>query len=319
MVAQTEAFTAETFNEYRPLLFAIAYRMLGTWMDAEDVVQEAFLRWSRVEPGTVSAPKAYLSAVVTRLSIDQVRSARVQREEYVGLWLPEPAVTSEPALGPDPAVLSESLTQAFLVVLETLSPVQRAVFLLHEVFGYSFEEIAGIIGKNPANCRQIARRARQHVDERRPRYAPSPGERDRLLNELVGALASGDVQRLAGLLADDATLWADGGGKVTAAVRPLKGADKIARRMIGFGAKYPRPIAGYRLDVNGQPIFVSEFDGRPLGIITFGIDGGRIHGIRIVANPDKLQRLTALWPELVASGRAKPVSGPNQATPTRAP
>jgi RNA polymerase sigma-70 factor (ECF subfamily) len=269
MVAQAENFTAETFNDYRPLLFAIAFRMLGSWMDAEDVVQEAFLRWSQVEPGTVSSPKAYLSAVATRLSIDQLRSARVQREQYVGPWLPEPAVSNEPELGPDPAVLSESLSQAFLVVLETLSPVERAVFLLREVFDYPFEEIAGIIGKNPANCRQIARRARRHVDERRPRYTPSPEEQDRLLDEFVGALAAGDVPRLAGLLADDATLWADGGGKVTASVRPLQGADKIARGMIGFGAKHPRPIAGYRLDVPGQPIFVSEVDGRPLGIITF--------------------------------------------------
>jgi RNA polymerase sigma-70 factor (ECF subfamily) len=316
MVVQTETFTAETFNAYRPLLFGIAYRMLGSSMDAEDVVQEAFLRWSQVEPGTVSSPKAYLSAVVTRLSIDQLRSARVQREEYVGPWLPEPFVTDEPALGPDPAVLSESLSQAFLVVLETLRPVERAVFLLHEVFAYSFEEIAGIIGKNPANCRQIGRRARQHVEERRPRYAPSPEEQDRLLNEFVGALASGDVQRLAGLLADDATLRADGGGKVTTAVRPLKGAEKIVRRMIGFSAKYPRPVAGYRLDVSGQPIFVSELDGRPLGIITFGIAGGRIHDIRMVVNPDKLQRLTAAWPELVASGQAKPLSELNQATHT---
>lgn len=308
MVAQTENVTEKTFNDNRPLLFAIAYRMLGSWMDAEDVVQEAFLRWSQVGPDTVSSPKAYLSAVVTRLSIDHLRLARVQREQYIGPWLPEPAVTSEPVLGPDPAVLSESLSQAFLIVLETLHPVERAVFLLHEVFAYSCEEIAGIIGKTPANCRQIARRARRHVDARRPRYAPSSEEQDRLLNEFVAALTSGDVQRLAGLLADDAMFWADGGGKVTTAVRPLQGADTIARRAIGFGARSPRPVTGYRLDVAGQPIFVSECDGRPLGITTVDIAGGRIHAIRLIANPEKLQRLTALWPELVASGQAKLVS-----------
>jgi RNA polymerase sigma-70 factor (ECF subfamily) len=314
MVAQTERFTAETFNEYRPLLFAISYRMLGSWMDAEDIVQEAFLRWSQVEPGAVASPKSYLSAVVTRLSIDHLRLARVQREEYIGPWLPEPALTDEPALGgTDPAVLSESLSQAFLVVLESLGPVERAVFLLHEVFAYSFEEIAGIIGKNPANCRQIGRRARQHIAERRPRNTPSPEERDRLLNEFVGALASGDVQGLASVLADDATLWSDGGGKVTTAVQPVRGADKIVRGMIGFRKKHSRPITGYRLDVSGQPIFVSELNGRPFGVITVDIVGGLIRDIRITANPDKLQRLTAIWPELVASGQAKPVTALDQA------
>ncbi len=318
MVAQTERFTPETFNEYRPLLFAIAYRMLGSSMDAEDMVQETFLRWSQVEPGTISSPKSYLSAVVTRLSIDHLRLARVQREEYVGPWLPEPLVADESALGADPAVLSESLSQAFLVVLETLQPVERAVFLLHEVFAYSYEEIAGIIGKNPANCRQIGRRARQHIDKRRPRYTPSPEEQDRLLNEFVGTLASGDVQRLASLLADDATFWADGGGKITTAVHPLTGAEEIARRMVGFRTRHSQSVAGYRLDLSGQPIFVSVLDGRPIGVTTFGIADGRIQDVRLTINPDKLRHLTELWPELIATGQAKPLTGLNEATPTEA-
>lgn len=308
MVAQAETLTTETFNEYRPLLFAIAYRMLGSWMDAEDVVQEAFLRWSQVAPGSVASPKAYLSAIATRLSIDQLRSAHVQREQYVGPWLPEPAVVTESPPVADPAVLNESLSQAFLVVLETLTPVERAVFLLHEVFDYPFEEIAGIIGKNPANCRQIARRARQHVDERRPRYEPSSAETERLLGEFVEALGTGDIQRLTGLLADDAMLWADGGGKATAGVRPLHGADKIARGLIGFGSKYPAQVSGYRLDGAGQPVLVAEVDGQLLGVVSLDIAAGHIQAIRIVANPDKLRHLTELWPNLVASGKAKLVA-----------
>lgn len=318
MIEHSERFTAEAFNEYRPLLFAIAYRMLGSWMDAEDMVQETFLRWSQIEPDTIASPKSYLSSVVTRLSIDHLRLARVQREEYVGPWLPEPVVADESALDPDPAVLSESLSQAFLVVLETLRPIERAVFVLHEVFAYSYEEIAGIIGKNPANCRQIGRRARQHVDQRRPRFAPSPEEQDRLLDEFVGTLATGDVERLATLLADDATFWADGGGKVTTTVQPLTGAHKIAHRMIGFSSTHRQSVAGYRLDGSGPPIFATVLEGRLIGLTTFGIANGRIQDVLLTVNPDKLRRLGEIWPELVASGQAKPVIGPNQPPSSRA-
>lgn len=304
MVAQAETFAADTFNEYRPLLFAIAFRMLGSWMDAEDVVQEAFLRWSQIEPGTIASPKSYLSAIATRLSIDQLRSARVQREQYVGPWLPEQTVIEDTRLGPDPVVLSESLSQAFLVVLETLTPVERAVFLLHEVFDYPFEEIAGIIGKNPANTRQIAHRARQHVDERRPRYEASPAQQEELLRAFIAAATAGDVPALTELLAEDAVLWTDGGGKRQAALRPIVGRDQISRGASGAFAKYRGPMAIYLTRLTGQPAGVILRPDGVFGTLTIEVTDGRISALRSVVNPDKLHGLELDWPARIAAGEA---------------
>lgn len=290
MTAQLDAF-----SEYRPLLFAVAYRMIGIVADAEDAVQETFLRWQRaVAAGeAIAAPKSWLTAVLTRWCIDHLRSARVRREAYVGPWLPEPLIT---AAAPDPAdsaALTESLTLAFLVVLESLTPTERAVFLLHDVFAYEFAEVAGIVGKSEANCRQLARRAREHIAERRPRHAPSPEERARLTAQFIAACQQGDLPALVATLADDIILRSDGGGKATAARRPLHGADAVARFMLGIVAKAP-PETVYRLaTVNHQPGIIGLLDGQPFSVLTLDIAEGQVRAIAIVVNPDKLGHLGA--------------------------
>lgn len=285
---QTTTTDDATFSEHRPLLFAIAYRMTGSVMDAEDIVQEAFLRWQRRADAEVESPKAYLSAVVTRLSIDHLRAARTQRETYIGDWLPEPLVT---APGPDiaeTAALHDSLAMAFLVLLEQLTPSERAAFLLHDVFGYDFREIATIIGRSEANCRQLARRARERVHAGRPRFDPEPEQREKLLRQFLAACIDGDLAALVGTLADDAILWSDGGGKARATLRPIHGADRIARFAIGATRKAAgvgiRPVA-----INGQPGAAFVAGGRVVSVLTFDSADGRISTIRIVANPDKLR------------------------------
>ena len=282
----------EVFMAHRPLLFGLAYRMLGSVMDAEDIVQEAFLRWRQVASATVETPRSYLTTVVTRLCIDHLRSARVRREQYVGPWLPEPlvGVQQENSAGDD--ALAESLSLAFLVLLESLTPVERAVFLLHEVFGYSFEETATVVGKSAANCRQIARRARRRVDERRPRFDASPAHRERVLGRFVQACTTGDMAGLLALLADDATLWSDGGGKTVAARRPIRGATNVARFLLGILAKAPPGLMARLAPVNGQPGFIVEVDGHLNNVTVLDIADGRIQAVRIVANPDKLRRLS---------------------------
>ncbi len=210
----------DAIARYRPLLFSIAYRMTGSALDAEDLVQEAFLRWQGADRAAVTDHKAYLTTVVTRLAIDHLRAARARREEYVGPWLPEPIATDgDGAVAglDDQAALAESLSLAFLVLLESLTPVERAVFLLHDVFAYPFDEVARIVDKSAATCRQIAGRARRHVRERRPRFAPSPAEHADLTRRFVRACTDGDLDGLLTLLADDATAWADGGGKAPTA------------------------------------------------------------------------------------------------------
>jgi RNA polymerase sigma-70 factor, ECF subfamily len=281
----------ETFDAYRPLLFSIAYRMLGSAMDAEDIVQEAFLRWQQRDATAVASPKSYLTTVVTHLSIDYLRSARVRREEYVGQWLPEPLVADERAVDADPVVLDESLSLAFLMLLERLTPIERAVFLLHEVFAYPFDEIAGMVGKSGANCRQIALRARRHLGTGRPRFVSHRDEQERLTDQFMRAVTSGDLTALLALLADDAVAYADGGGKVTAASRPVSGADHVGRFFIGIFAKAP-PMFTFRIaTVNGQPTLVGELDGRPVAVYALEVAAGWIRAIRVVINPDKLRGL----------------------------
>ncbi len=282
----------ETFDEYRPLLFSIAYRMLGSVHDAEDVVQEAFVRWQKVADEEVRSPKSYLSSVVTRLCIDQLRSARMRREEYVGPWLPEP-LTVEPAT--DAAVLDETLSMAFLVLLESLSPVERAVFLLREVFDYDYAEISRIVGKSEANCRQISRRARQAVAARRPRFDHSPEQEERLVEQFIETCMSGDMEGLLKMMSEDITLWTDGGGRVRAARNPIYGSDRVARFLSGIIARAPEGLTIRRARVNGQPGIVSYYaDGSPQGAATFDISGGRIVAIRLVVNPEKLGNIPPL-------------------------
>ena len=284
---------AETFDTYRPLLFAIAYRMLGSVMDAEDIVQEAYLHWQRRGDIVVASPRAFLSTIVTRQSINHLHAARAQRETYLGPWLPEPMISEgEPDMA-DTTVLHESLSMAFLVLLESLTPMERAIFLLHDVFAYDFHEIAGIVGKGEANCRQIARRARQQIQARRPRFDPDPVHREQLTQQFIAAATDGDLSGLLATLATDATLWTDGGGKTTAALRPVVGAEPIAAFILGIMRKIPSTYE--RTVVNGQPGLTIMTERGP-SVLTLDIVDGRVQAIRVVANPDKLRALAAAHP-----------------------
>jgi RNA polymerase sigma-70 factor (ECF subfamily) len=291
---------AGEFTELRPLLFAIAYRMLGTVSDAEDVVQDAYLRYhDAVQGGTqIESPKAYLSAVVTRLAIDQLRSARVRRETYVGQWLPEPLLTDGAAA--DPAQLSaesDSLSMAFLLVLERLSPVERAVFLLHDVFGYEFAEIASIVGRSADNCRQVAVRARRHVNEARPRFEASREQREKLADQFVAALSEGDVDGLVRMLADDVVVTGDGGGMRPSWPREIAGRAKVLRLLLGV-VEQLRSMRGMRLEraeINGQPgAVVRDADGRLVNVFSFDIVDGVVQAVRSVIARDKLRHLGPL-------------------------
>ena len=285
----------DAYQELRPLLFSIAYRMVGSASEAEDLVQEAYLRFHRAVSGgaVVESPKAYLSAVTTRLAIDHLRSARARRERYVGAWLPEPLVTGEE---PDPAGHAEtadSLSLAFLVLLERLSPLQRAVFLLHEVFGYGYAEIAGLVGRSEDNCRQIAARARRHVEAGRPRFEASRRQREELARRFFAAVDQGDTEGLVGLLAADAVLHGDGGGKAPALAAPLHGAERIARLLLGL-ARRGRDV-GMRFtpaEINGHPGLLA-FDpaGRVVSVLALDIADGRVQTVRSIVNPDKLRHL----------------------------
>jgi RNA polymerase sigma-70 factor (ECF subfamily) len=290
----------EDFTALRPLLFSIAYRMLGTVSDAEDVVQEAYLRFhDAVQSGTaIESPKAYLSAVVTRLAIDQLRSARARRETYVGQWLPEPLLTDGGA--PDPAQANadaDSLSMAFLLVLERLNPVERAVFLLHDVFGYEFAEIASIVDRSAENCRQIAVRARRHVQDARPRFTASRAERDRLADRFVAALSDGDVGGLVELLTADVTLTGDSGGVWPSWPRPFAGRERVAKVLATLAVQLRR-IPGVRIertDVNGQPgALLRDPDGQLISVFSFDIADGGVQAVRSVINREKLRHLGPL-------------------------
>jgi RNA polymerase sigma-70 factor (ECF subfamily) len=282
--------------ELRPLLFSIGYRMLGSVADAEDVAQEALLRYQRaLAAGTaVESPKAFLSAVVTRLAIDQLRARRARREAYVGQWLPEPLLTDDTA--PDPAAAAEqadSLSMAFLLLLERLTPVERAAFLLHDVFDYRYDEVAAIVGKSEANCRQLALRARRHVREEKPRFDASRAERDRLAGTFFAAAAGGDVDRLVGLLAADVVVYGDGGGKAPQWSRPITGTVRVARLLAGMARELDRIGGRFDLrEVNGQPgAMALAPDGAVISVLTLDIADGVVQTIRSVINPDKLRHL----------------------------
>jgi RNA polymerase sigma-70 factor (ECF subfamily) len=295
--AKTEV--AGAYVDLRPLLFSIAYRMLGSVSEAEDVVQEAFVRYQRaLADGTaVESPKAYLSAVVTRLAIDQLKSARVRRESYVGEWLPEPLVTDE-GVG-DPAGLAEqadTLSMSFLVLLERLTPVERAIFLLHDVFDYSFDEVATIVNKSSATCRQHAVRARRFVAENRPRFDADEAERDQLVRRFVAAAERGDVDGLVKLLAADAAVHGDGGGKVPQWYAPIIGADRVARLFAQLGRQTETLGATFELhEINGQPgIIFRGPAGGVFSVMSVEVVDGRVATIRSVVNPDKLRHLGAV-------------------------
>jgi RNA polymerase sigma-70 factor, ECF subfamily len=287
MIETAQKHAVETFEQYRALLFAIAYRMLGSVADAEDMVQEAFLRWQRATGEEVRSPKAWLTTTVTRLCIDYLRLARVRRETYVGQWLPEPL---EQEHAPDPAdqvALADSLSLAFLALLERLTPIERAVFLLHEAFDYDYAAIAPIVGRSEATCRQLAHRARVHITGQRPRYHAAPEIQERLLHQFARACAEGDLAALEATLAEDVTMLADGGGKSPASRQPVQGADRVSRLLIGIARTAPLNLAFRLTTVNGDPAFVFTQDGAPFGVFAFDIADERIAAIRIVVNPDK--------------------------------
>src|SRR6266850_4293230 len=236
----------ELFQANRPLLFGVAYRMLGSASDAEDVVQDAWLRYAAAPPSDLRSPKAYLTTIVTRLCLDRLKSARAAREEYVGPWLPEPLVTDQGRRPDESVARAESVTLAFMVLLETLSPEERAVFLLREVFDHEYDEIAGMLDTSPANCRQLFHRAKARIADRRPRFRDAAGEKRPLISRFVAALRDGDAAELTRVLAEDVGFWSDGGGKVLAARRPVFGREHVAAMLAGF--KRTAPAAGVQLD-----------------------------------------------------------------------
>jgi RNA polymerase sigma-70 factor (TIGR02957 family) len=290
--------TGAVDEDLRRRAFAIAYRMLGSVASAEDVVQEALLRFHRAVEGgeAIESPPAYLATVVTRLSIDELRSARARRETYVGEWLPEPLV-GEAAEATDPArhaEMADSLSLAFLVLLETLTPEQRAAFLLHDVFDYDYPEVASIVQKSEDNARQLAARARRHVAEGRPRFETSPERRDELARRFMAAAQQGDLQGLESLLAEDVVLHGDGGGKVPALARSLHGRNRVARTLAAWSRQGARR-AGTTIrlaDVNGQPgLLLLAQDGGLIGVMALDIAEGSIQSVRSIVNPDKLRHI----------------------------
>jgi len=320
-----------TYQEFRPLMFSIAYRMTGSVSDAEDIVQEAFLRLTRVlrDGAVIASPKAYLATATTRLAISHLRSARVRRESYVGAWLPEPLL-ADPEPGPaEHAEMSDSLSMAFLVMLESLSPTERAVFLLHEVFGYAYTEIAEITGKSEPNCRQILARARQHLDEGRaglkgPRFETSREQSEEVARRFFVAAAGGDLAGLLELLAPDVVMIGDGGGKAWAAPKPFYGAERVARFMLGVARRGVK--MGARAEsawVNGQPGVISyDAEGRVVNVLVLDVADGQVQVIRSVVNPDKLAHLgpvsdVALRYRPDLRCRPWPPTSPRKPPPTR--
>ena len=284
-----------TFDQYRSLLFSIAYRMLGSVADAEDMLQETFIRWQQAREEEFRSPRAFLITIISRLCINHLQSARVKREEYVGQWLPEPIVTGP---GSDPLEIirvDESLSMAFLVMLERLTPVERAVFLLREVFEYEYPEIATVLGESEANCRQILHRARQHVTAMRPRFKTSQRQKSDLLERFLKATGSGDLEGLVELLASDIVLHTDGGGKAVAAPNLIRGARNVARGAIGTLQKLvPKNLVIRLAQINGEPGIVSYLDGKAYSVLTLEAGAGHIQTIYVVTNPEKLAHISDL-------------------------
>ena len=276
------------FLEYRPLLLGVAYRMLGSASEAEDIVQEAYLRWAGIPDGTADNPRAYLTTAVVRLCLDQLRSARSRRENYVGEWLPEP-VTSDPLEdGAAAAELADSLSLAFLVMLEELTPLERAAFLLREVFQFDYEEVGAMLGRSAQACRQLVARGKRHVAEGRIRFDADRRRSEQVATSFLTACATGDLQTVLSLLADDVVVHSDGGGKVTAGRRPVYGRDKAARFLVGITRKGPEGASLHPTTINGQPGAVVMLEEQVFGVVSLDIVDGLVAGVRIVVNPEKL-------------------------------
>jgi RNA polymerase sigma-70 factor (ECF subfamily) len=287
----------DLFQSHRRQLFAVAYRMLGSASDAEDVVQDAWLRYAAAQPSDLRSPQAYLTTIVTRLCLDRLKSARAARETYVGPWLPEPIATDHRREPEASLAQAESVTLAFMVLLETLSPEERAVFLLREVFDHEYDAIAAMLDLTAANCRQLFHRAKSRIAERRPRFHDAVEEKRPLVGRFVNALRDGDADELTSVLAEDVGFWSDGGGKVLAARRPVFGRANVVHVLVGIwrtARSQGISIAKVGFDiveVNEEPALVLRVDGHVDSVYTMTIDDGAIAALRIVRNPDKLRFL----------------------------
>ncbi|MFD5271377.1 RNA polymerase sigma-70 factor [Streptomyces sp. NPDC058335] len=285
----------DVFEEHRSLLLGVAYRMLGRVADAEDVVQDAWLRWAAADRGDVREPRAYLVRVVTRLALDRLARIKARNEAYVGPWLPEPYVTDFGDTVQDTAeraVLADSVSLAVLVVLESLSPLERAVFVLREAFGYPHADIAAVLDRSESAVRQLAGRARRHVDERRPRYDVDPVQRRELTERFLAAAAEGDLEGLLELLAPDVRLVGDSGGRSKAPLRVLESADHVGRFLVGVTRKSVPDLSVRVLELNGGPAVLVLSGGRPDSVLQLDVADGRIRTVYVVRNPDKLRALT---------------------------
>ncbi|MFG2074794.1 RNA polymerase sigma-70 factor, ECF subfamily [Nonomuraea maritima] len=284
----------ESFVAHRNLLFTVAYEMLGSAADAEDVLQETWLRWVRVDLAQVHDHRAYLVRITTRQALNRLRTLNRRKESYVGPWLPEPLLTT-PDVAED-VELAENLSLALMLILETLSPTERAVFVLREVFDIGYDDIAAAIGKSAAAARQIAHRARRHVDARRPRTPASPEEARAVLRSFQSALLTGDLRALLDVLAPDVVFVSDGGGVKLAALRPIDGADKVLRYMAGIVVKAGGVVTGEPTTLNGNPGLILRLDDEIDGVLAFRVEDARVTGLYYVRNPDKLTRIAAETP-----------------------
>jgi RNA polymerase sigma-70 factor (ECF subfamily) len=281
----------EIFEEHRPALARLAYRMLGSLADSDDVLQEAYLRWARDTREAVQSPRAYLLSIVARLCIDQRQLIEARKLTYVGPWLPEPVVEAV-GLGPGmPLETAESVSLALLLVLESLSPVERAAYLLRRIFDYDYDVIAQILDKSEPSCRQIVSRAERRIHDQRPRFDPDPAQAERLTDAFLQACSTGDLNGLVQILASDAVLYSDGGGKAAAALAPIRGADKIARFFLGIMKKVPSSMEVRRVRVNGQPGLVITVERQIVQVLTLDVVGGHIANCFVIRNPDKLARV----------------------------
>ena len=284
MVEEPEA--ARVFNQHRSKLHAVAYRVLGRFSDAEDIVQDAWLRWNGVDPAQIADAEAFLVRVTTRLAIDRLRSAQVRRESYVGPWLPEPMLTT-PDVAEDVA-MADSVSTAMLLLLETLSPLERAVFVLREAFGYGYAEIGEAVGRSEASVRQTARRAREHIDRQRPRYDADQRTRAAVTERFLAACVGGDLKGLMDVLAPEVSLVSDGGGLAPAPRKTIHGLDLVARAMVTFAGRMPEQPSTHLVQLNGGPGIVVCSGRTPVAALTLHLRDGAVEAIHLVSNPEKL-------------------------------
>lgn len=282
--------TMAAFDEHRKYLFGIAYRMLGSAADADDMVQEAFIRWEATDRSVVSSPRAFLSTIVTRACLDRLKNAHTARVDYIGTWLPEPIRTEEDEQI-DVVETAQSISQAFLVLLESLTPLERAVHLLHDVFDYTHDDIAHIIGRDAATCRKLLERARKDLVARRPRFAPTKQAHREMVDRFAAAVVKGDVAALERLLVDDVQAASDGGRKAVAMQKPMIGRTAVARFFGGLARRAAADASFAIVEINGWAGIVARVSGRPFSVIQLETDGQAIYAIRATLNPDKLSRM----------------------------